>query len=1363
MKRIFTLLTIICTFSLLNAQETYRFRTDAPQGLHIESSTASGLSLHYTLNEITVADYKNGDTQGQEIIMKGSFGSFSEGLPNLPFENHYIAIPRGAKVSVNVKGNGSQTLNGVDLLPAAEVILNNAAEQPKLRKDMNVFGKDANFPAKNVTIAQATQIRGLDMVMLNITPFRYNPVKKTLEVIYDMDIEVSFEGGDGQFGDARYRNPAWDGILRDLVINSNMLSDAHYYERLNEAIQNRDNGCEYLIITIDDSAFMAWADTLKQFRTKQGILTKVVNTTECGGNEPEDIRNYILNAYENWAIPPAAILLFGGNHATQLDFGLKPYLLTSPPGWDGVVTYTYPTDNPFADMNGDSIPDLAISRMTVLNADECQLQVKKLLEYELTPPTDLHYFDHPVINSGYQDTKWFEITAQVTNNFLRDRLGKHPANIYMKYYYEDNDPTPPDSIWSVAPNTDAVLDYFGPNGTNYIPLSIGILNDWQDMYDIQPVVDAMSEGSFLTFYRDHSSTDIWCCPWLKLKHLSLIKNEKPTFLFSIGCLNNDYWDNWSCPKCLSEAFLEAKTGAIGVIGANNITYSQYNDLITWGMFDYFWPDYMPTLGSQTEDDFAYPSYSLVAGKLFLRHQTFLPYTTNTVKVEKTLNLFSYLGETYLSLFTEMPQPLAIDAPIFHANDQWQYTFTAEEGATVCLSNKNGIIAVARATGELQSLALPQMEIGEQFFLTATKKNRFRYEQTITIISSEQSFVYAKAIALNDQDGNGQLDYGEYSAFDLELHNAGRYASEGSQVTLLCESPYITLLQDAVNYPRVEPGSTVTLNNVFRIQIANDIPDQSPIRFGLRFNDEVNTHTDYFEFLTHAPNLQIESEFSITDADGNFSTHILTEGTSFLSFIVKNNGTARSQASNAQIEIKASFLTVEESQILSEGIEPNSSLRLTFPVEADGTERLGAWPQIQIKLQHQDTELQIDTILQYGGIYENFETDTLNQVFNWYNTSSYKWEYCDDDTYEGQRSFRCRMPDTYNQTHLRCVPKNGKLVSHTSKISFHYKSNKTGCLRYNSSTQLEESETWKYVEITVPNRFGASTWILVSSYSEGDTLTALIDDICFPPTHRPIINAGSDLISCGENAVELLDAYAYDCNSTYWATEGDGGFENNTLVNTLYLPGNQDFENGEVTLSLYAISNDTLVDTKRIRFVDEISLGQIIGDSVVNKYSNPISHYAVERQDGIRYIWQLEPANIGDIYGYNNEIDILWNPHEDFTEATLIVSTENGCTTEPKKKHISLIEYSTPEWHATDFDLFPNPTDGKVNLVIGETLQGKAIVEVYNLLGEQMIAKKVNHLQKGETYTLDLSHLVSGLYIIKLSTENGSCSKKVSVR
>ena len=203
------------------------------------------------------------------------------------------------------------------------------------------------------------------------------------------------------------------------------------------------------------------------------------------------------------------------------------------------------------------------------------------------------------------------------------------------------------------------------------------------------------------------------------------------------------------------------------------------------------------------------------------------------------------------------------------------------------------------------------------------------------------------------------------------------------------------------------------------------------------------------------------------------------------------------------------------------------------------------------------------------------------------------------------------------------------------------------------------------------------------------------------------------------------------------------------------------ENGSVTLTLTAYGNDTIVSATVIHFTEEISLGEIVGDSVVNKYNNPISHYRVDNPEGLSLMWELDPANAGYIYNFGDAVDILWDQSQGDIEANLHVFANYDCTA--LDKHISLIGYSTPEWHETNFELFPNPTDGKVNLVIGETPQGKAIVEVYNLLGEQMIAKKVSHLQKGETYTLDLSHLVSGLYIIKLSTENGSCSKKVSVR
>lgn len=733
MKRLFPLITLILAIGTSNAQEIYRFRTDTPQGFSIERSWSSGLSLHYTINEITVSDVTYGDAEGQEILMKGCFGSFAEGMPNLPYENRYIAVPKGANIRIQVTENGRQTLSGITLLPVAEVIPNNEDRLPELRWNMDIFGKDASFPSETASITQTAQIRGLDVVLLSVTPFRYNPISKTLEVIYDMDIEISFEGGNGQFGDSRYRHPAWDGILRDLVINGDMLSEDHYYERINEAVRDEEDGCEYLIITIDNPTFKAWADTIRLFRTRQGILTKVVTTADCGGNQPNAIRDYILEAYNTWPIPPAAVLLFGGNHVTQSNFGLKPFIYTSPVSWG--ETYRYPTDNPFADMNGDSIPDLAISRMTVLNANECQTQVAKLIEYELNPPTDEHYYDHPVINSGYQDTKWFAITAQITNNFFRDRMGMHPSNIYMKYTLEDHDPTPPDSIWSIAPSTNAVLDYFGPNGTQYIPLSIGYLDDWIDMEDKLPFQNAVNEGGFLTFYRDHSNPDWWPCSEIRSSDIHSYHNEKPTFLFSIGCSTNNYWNNWSYNGCIAELFLQAHTGALGSLGTYTVTYSHYNDLTTWGMFDYFWPNYMPTLGSQTEADFAYPAYSLVAGKLFLRQQTFLPYNSDPMKVEKTLNIFSFLGETYLNLYTEVPQPMMADAPLTHQIDSETYAFNIEEGAKVCISKDGEIIQVLQATGLLQNIVLPSMAEGARFTITATKRNRIRFQQNVTIIGN----------------------------------------------------------------------------------------------------------------------------------------------------------------------------------------------------------------------------------------------------------------------------------------------------------------------------------------------------------------------------------------------------------------------------------------------------------------------------------------------------------------------------------------------------------------------------------------------------------------------------------------------------
>ena len=1255
-KRLILFLLTVFAFNVLNAQETYRFRTDAPQGLSIESSTAAGLTLHYSLAEIGIADIDNGEAKGQEIILKGSFGSFAEGQPNLPSENHYIAVPQGAIARVAVKENGSSILQGIDLLPAATVIGNTTAGLPKLRKDMSIFGKDANFPSENVIIAESTQIRSLDVVLLSVTPFRYNPVKKILEVIYDMDIEVSFEGGCGQFGDERYRNPDWDGILRNLVINNDILPEAHYYERLNEAVQNREEGCEYLIIAPDDESILAWADTLKDFRTKQGILTRVVSTTECGGNNAVTIKNYIKNAYENWAIPPATVMIFGEYMDTMYYYQEQFFYsagFSGIPGFpliflnynDSGEDYAYYSDNPYADMNDDSIPDIALSRLPALTAEEYQNQVEKLIAYESNPPTDAHYYDHPILTSGYEENKWFMITSQSVDGFYRNKLGKHPSNLYVVYDWEHHDALPPESIWSTGYNTEAVLDYFGPNGQNYIPQSIGDLNNWITMDDRQLLKDAFNTGSFLTMYRDHCSFDFWCCPFFYADNIPELTYPDPTFVISIGCHTaryDTYYEAWSGnfnTNPLIRAFCKAHVGALGGIGAATVTHSHFNDILTWGTLDHIWPEFMPTTGSSVAPNFVRPVYALVAGKLFLNQHVFLP-NWWPLKVTTTHNVFQYLGEAYLNLYTEVPQAMAIDAAPYHKNSQWEYEFTIEEGAVVCLSYHNEILAVTQATGQPQSFMLPTMQPGDQFVITATKQNRFRFEQTATVIEADQPYVYLRNVDINDSDGNGKLDYGEYATIDVTLYNIGARSSEGGQITLLCDSPYVEIIQGVAQYSHMAPDAEVMLENVFHIKVADNVPDQTQLRFKVRVDDLANSHENHFEATANAPLISIASEFALTLENGDPLTNIITNGKTNLTFLISNIGHAKSLPIGTKLNVMAPFVGLETASQICDPLQPGESRLITFTATTDGSVADPAWLIAQMQL--------------YYGNYVDYKY--------------YIMQY--------------------------------------------------GCIQ--------------------------------------------IEDLCYPPSPRVIAYAGEDMTWCKDAPVVLLDAYAYNYNSVQWYSYGGGSFDDNTAVNTVYHPNFLELAVGQTILTLRVVGEETVSNSIRIHFVDEVELGEIIGDDVVNKYEQPVSHYSIEHQSGFTYIWQLEPANAGYIYAYGNDIDIAWNLNEGDAEVSLSVMANNGCATEPVTKTIGLIGYNIIEETSSNFDLFPNPTDGKVNLVIEESLQGKAIVEVYNLLGERIMVKTINNLQKGETCTLDMSHLVSGLYIITLRSEKGCCSKKVSV-
>ena len=457
------------------------------------------------------------------------------------------------------------------------------------------------------------------------------------------------------------------------------------------------------------------------------------------------------------------------------------------------------------------------------------------------------------------------------------------------------------------------------------------------------------------------------------------------------------------------------------------------------------------------------------------------------------------------------------------------------------------------------------------------------------------------------------------------------------------------------------------------------------------------------------------------------------------------------------------VTVEAPSYTHQNLPPNEVLNVTYALNTAPNTLTGAWLQSQFELQYGQNTIHRDTILQYGGIFENFETEELNPFFKWTNYGSHKWNYSAENAYEGRYCFVSNAEAAASST-LK-VQLQQPHVDHHCKLSFHYKTGEGDTLvYYNTASGIKthlSSNEWQYTEVD----YNGSDRYFVWSFrpTEDNGTQAKIDDICFPPLHTVIAYAGDDVICCGNTPVTLDNAYAYYYENLQWISEGDGSFDNSNSINPVYTPGVQDLANGTVTLTLSASGNETMVSSTQIHFVDEINLGTITGDSVVNKYKEPVCHYTIEEQPGLRYRWQLDPADAGTIYDFGHEIDILWNLLGGNAEVTLSVTAENGCANTPATKQISLVGHGNAEWHSEPFALYPNPTDGKLRLTVDEALQGKVLVEVFNLLGEKMMMKNIGQLPKSGTISLDLRQLAPGLYIVKLTTENGNFSKKVSLR
>ncbi len=712
-KSFLVLLFILCLSYAGTFGQEMRFSNNwGPQGMSLKYQNSSGVGVNFSVTRMYLDNVNvNGFTE-KAVHLDGVFLPNNEGYPDLAGTGRFIAVPQGSRAVLNIRSYRTETYSNIEIAPAPRIPWDDEDGPAQYVKRTDVYSRNSFYPESPVTISEQTQLRGVDAVVLGVTPFQYNPVTKELIVYKDLDIEIRFEGGNGHFGEDRFRSRWWDPILEDALLNYSSLPHISY-DRPNSIVQ----GCEYLIIRPDGADFARWADSIKNFRVLQGISTDIVTITEVGGNVASTVETYINNAYNTWVVPPVAVLMLG-------DYGTSTANNLIAPIYNNYCA----SDNILADVNNDHMPDIAFARMTANDNAQLQVMVTKFLNYERNPPTSAVFYDKPITALGWQTERWFQICSETIGGFWRNAQGKHPVRINEIYSGT------PGTVWSTNVNTPVVVAYFGPGGLGYIPATPQELGGWTGG-NATMINNTINGGSFMLQHRDHGSVSGWGEPSYSSSNINGLTNvnNQLTYILSINCLTGRY--NYS-----SEVFAEKfhrytynnqNSGALGVIAASQTSYSFVNDCYVWGMIDNFWPNFMPAYGQMYSQRGVLPAFGNCAGKYFLQQSSW-PY--NTGNKEVTYHLFHHHGDAFMTVYSEVPQNLTVS----HANNinatDTNFYVTANAGSFIALTFNGMILGTATGTGSPVSVPVcgGQSE-PDSMNVVVTLQNYFRYHAKVKVI------------------------------------------------------------------------------------------------------------------------------------------------------------------------------------------------------------------------------------------------------------------------------------------------------------------------------------------------------------------------------------------------------------------------------------------------------------------------------------------------------------------------------------------------------------------------------------------------------------------------------------------------------
>jgi hypothetical protein len=867
---------------------------DQETQLSISENTYNLLSLENTVSKIRAFKVKSIDDDYSQIKIDGYGYSMDIGKPKLPVIKKLIEVPLGATYEILITNQSYKEYNLADfgitdpIIPAQPSVSKSSDDPSQLPFEIDriTYATNALMGNKLVEVTEIGMMRGVMIARIEIAPVHYNPVKNLIRVYDNLDVVVKFIDADvpGTIAAKETQTNRYFKSVHQLLFNYKPIENRELIE---------DSPVTYIIVS--DPMFEDALQPFIEWKTKKGFKVVEAYTDDPNvGTSTTSIKAYLKDFYENppEGFYPQSFVLFVGD-------------VDQIPTFDGNAG-GHVTDLYYCEYTNDFFPEAYYGRFSAENLGHLQPQIDKTLEYEQYLMPDPSFLDEVVMVAGADGSH--QLTwgnGQInygTENYFNEEHG-----IYSHTYLQPE-----------------------PGGGNYS----------------QNIHQNVSDGVSFANYTAHCSPSGWADPSFVISDISALTNAHMYPLMIGNCCSSVEFQI----DCFGEEILRAPLkGALGYIGGSNSTY--WDEDYWWGVgFESISanPPYNPEhLGAY--DRIFHDKEGITLDDWYVT-QGQVPSAGN-LAVTQAGGADEYYWEIYHlmgdpSVMIYYSQPADISASYAGLMPIGSLTFTVNTNPYVYVAiSKDGVLhgtALADASGLAEVVFETPISVPGNADVVITGQGFKPYMSTVTVASPDGAYVLLDEYEVNDDAGNanGLADYGEDISLNVSLKNLGSETGENVTLNLTSTDTYITINDGAANLGNIAPDEIISLEDVFDLTVAEDVPDEYSISFTLDASDGTDTWSSNFSIKGHAPVLEF-SDFTISDPTGNNNGKIDPGETVDIMLYVENTGSA--EAFNVVVDLMTSdmYLTVvtPDPQAIGD-IEPMNSGTAVFEVTASAAAPAG---------------------------------------------------------------------------------------------------------------------------------------------------------------------------------------------------------------------------------------------------------------------------------------------------------------------------------------------------------------------------------------------------------------------------------------